>query len=132
MTQQDTIQFWFNSSLDDLKTAKAMLAASRYNYAMFMCQQALEELLKAIIVAQTNGHPPFIHDLVTLSQKINLKIPKHISENLKNINPHYIAARYKIQRFDPKLYNHISAKKTIQVTEKTIKWFIKKMELKKY
>ena len=50
MTQRETVKFWLNSSLDDLKTAEAMLAAARYNYAMFMCQQSLEELLKAIIV----------------------------------------------------------------------------------
>jgi HEPN domain-containing protein len=118
--------------LEDLKTAKAMLAASRYNYAVFMCQQALEELLKAAVVAQTNDHPPFIHDLIILSQKINVKIPKNINENLKNINPHYIAARYKIQRFDPKIYNRASAKRTIIATEETIRWLIKKTGLKKY
>lgn len=132
MTQQDNVKFWLNSSLDDLKTAKAMLAASRYNYAIFMCQQALEELLKAIIVVQTKDHPPFIHDLIILSQKVNLKIPRQITENLRNINPHYIAARYKVQRFDPKLYNRASAKRAIQITEETVKWLIRKTELKKY
>jgi len=57
MTLQDSIKFWMNSSLDDYKTAKAMFNANRYNYTMFMCQQSLEELLKAIIMIQTKDNP---------------------------------------------------------------------------
>jgi HEPN domain-containing protein len=132
MSQEETIKFWFNSALDDLKTAKAILSAKRYNYTMFMCQQALEELLKAVIVSETNAHPPFLHDLILLSRKINLKIPVHILNNLRNINPHYIIARYKPQRFDPKIYNLPAAKKIITATEETIKWLSTKTALKEY
>jgi len=132
MSEKENIKFWLQASLDDFNTAKAMLLAKRYNYTMFMCQQAIEELLKATIVIQTNDHPPFLHDLILLSQKINLKIPQATRENLRNINPHYIIARYKPQRFDPKIYNPASAKKTIRATEETIKWFAKKMALRKY
>jgi HEPN domain-containing protein len=132
MTKEENISFWLKSSLDDLNTAKAMLLAKRYNYALFMCQQAIEELLKAVIVVQTNDRPPFLHDLITLSKKINLKIPKHIYKNLSDINPHYIVARYKPQRFDPNIYNLTAAKKAIKITQETIKWFTVKMALRKY
>jgi HEPN domain-containing protein len=132
MTQDELVKFWLNSSLDDFETAKAMFAAHRYNYTMFMCQQSLEELLKAVIVIQTSDQPPFLHDLVLLSKKIHLALPNHIQQNLRNINPHYIVARYKPQRFDPKVYNRTAAKHTVRVTEETIKWFTKKMGLRKY
>jgi len=132
MTQAENIKFWLNSSLDDLSTAKAMLAAKRYNYALFMCQQTLEELLKAVIVIQSNAHPPFLHDLILLSKKINLKIPQHIHKNLRDINPHYIVARYKPQRFDPRIYNLAAAKKAIKATQEIIKWFSAKMGLSRY
>ena len=132
MTLEESIQFWLNSSLDDLMTAKAMYEAHRYNYAMFMCQQSLEELLKAILVIQTKNHPPFIHDLISLQKKIDLPFPQFITAALRNINPHYIIARYKPQRFDPEIYNKIMAQKTIKTTEKIIQWFTKKMDLTKY
>lgn len=132
MTQKDTVKFWLKSALDDFATAKVMLAAKRYNYTMFMCQQALEELLKAIIVMQTNDHPPFLHDLIILSRKIDLKIPTNIYRMLRDINPHYIIARYKPQRFDLKIYNQIAAQRTLRATEEIIKWLTKKTELKKY
>ncbi len=132
MTLQDSIKFWLKSGLDDFITAKAMLRANRYNYTMFMCQQAVEEILKAIIVLQSNDHPPYLHDLILLSNKINLKIPNHIYKNLRDINPHYIIARYKPQRFDPKIYNRASAQKIIKITQETIKWLTEKTGLKKY
>ncbi len=132
MTQDELIKFWLNSCMDDFKTAQAMFHAHRYNYTMFMCQQSLEELLKAIIVIQTSGQPPFLHDLILLSKKIHLTLPNHIQQNLRNINPHYIIARYKPQRFDPNVYNQITAKHTIKVTKETTEWFTKKMALKKY
>lgn len=132
MTQRDAIKFWLQSSADDIDTAKTMLTAGRYNYAMFMCQQSLEELLKAIIIIQTNEQPPFIHDLINLSKKINLEIPGPIREGLRSINPHYIVARYKPQRFDPTVYNKVSAKKTIKTAQEIIKWFTKEMGLKTY
>lgn len=132
MTLQGSIKFWLNSSLDDFNTAKVMLVAHRYNYAIFMCQQSLEELLKAIIMIQSKDHPPYLHDLIVLSKKIDLTIPQRIHDVLRDINPHYIIARYKPQRFDPKIYNRRAAKKTIKLTQGVIKWFIKKMGLKKY
>ena len=132
MTLEESIKFWLNSCLDDFNTAKAMLAANRYNYAIFMCQQSLEELLKAIIMIQTKDHPPYIHDLIMLSKKIDLQIPEDIHKILRNINPHYIVARYKPQRFDPKVYNKAAAEETIKATEETIKWFAEKLDLKKY
>lgn len=132
MTLEQAVRFWLNSSLDDFNTAKAMFVAHRYNYTMFMCQQSLEELLKAITVFQNNEHPPYLHDLILLSKKIQLKIPKNIYNILRDINPHYIVARYKPQRFDPKIYNKIAAQKTLKATQGAIKWFIKKMGLKKY
>ena len=132
MTLEESIKFWLNSSLDDLNTAKAMIVAHRYNYTMFMCQQSLEELLKAIIMIETRNHPPYVHDLIILSKKIHLQIPKYIYKVLRDVNPHYIVARYKPQRFDPKIYNKSAAKKIIKATQETIKWFTEKMSLKKY
>ena len=132
MTLQNSITFWIKSSSDDFKTAKAMYNANRYNYTIFMCQQSLEELLKAVIMIQTKDNPPYIHDLIMLSRRLDLQIPEYIFETLRNINPHYIAARYKPQRFDYRIYNRNSARKAVASTEEVIKWFVQEMDLKKY
>lgn len=109
-----------------------MLASHRYNYTLFMCQQSIEELLKAIIMIQRKDHPPYIHDLVILSRKIKIKIPGNIQNILKDINPHYIIARYKPQRFDPEIYNRASAQSAVKGTGEVIQWFAQKTSLKKF
>jgi len=60
-------QYWIEHSDYDFVTAKAMLKASRYLYFSFMCQQAVEKLLKAIITLRLKVTPPRIHDLSKLA-----------------------------------------------------------------
>ena len=81
---------------------------------------------------QTKENPPYIHDLIMLSRRIDLKIPKYIYEIVRNINPHYITAWYKPQRFDHRIYNRNVARKAIESTEEVIKWFVQKMGLEEY
>ncbi|UCE08346.1 MAG: HEPN domain-containing protein [bacterium] len=44
------ISYWIEHAQYDLGTAEAMLISGRYLYVTFMCQQAIEKLLKAIII----------------------------------------------------------------------------------
>ncbi len=57
---------WIEASRYDLATAQAMLGARRYLYVLFMCQQSLEKLLKACVIARRGVFPPRIHDLLRL------------------------------------------------------------------
>jgi HEPN domain-containing protein len=60
------ILYWISLSRYDINTAKAMLAGRRYLYVLFTCQQAIEKMLKALVVKNTGSFPPKIHDLVKL------------------------------------------------------------------
>ena len=61
------IKKWIERAEYDLGTAKAMLNSHRYLYVTFMCQQAIEKLLKAIII-QYGGEVLRTHNLVRLAQ----------------------------------------------------------------
>lgn len=43
------VQIWMERVDYDLETARAMLKAGRYLYVVFMCQQAVEKNVKAIL-----------------------------------------------------------------------------------
>ena len=43
---------WVERARYDLETAKAMLECQRYLYVAYMCQQAIEKIIKAIIAQQ--------------------------------------------------------------------------------
>jgi len=124
------IRFWLLSSNDNFETAAAMLKAGRYNFAMFMCQQAVEALLKAVFIIQKNERPEYIHKLPKLVELTGIKIPKSIDDKILKIDAHYIKARYKEDRFNSKIYNKQNAKKLLKDAEDVIKWFIKELKLK--
>lgn len=44
---------WVQIAKYDLETAKAMMNSSRFLYVLFTCQQAVEKMLKALIVEFT-------------------------------------------------------------------------------
>jgi HEPN domain-containing protein len=66
------VSHWLERSEYDLETAKAMLDAKRYLYVAYMCQQAIEKLLKAIIAQHGKENLP-IHNLNRLAELAELR-----------------------------------------------------------
>jgi hypothetical protein len=46
--------YWEDIAEYDLKTAEAMYQSGRYLYVVFMCQQAIEKLVKGLYVFKLN------------------------------------------------------------------------------
>ena len=90
------IKNWIALSEYDLKTAEAMLAARRYIYVAFMCQQAIEKILKAVYVQEQKKTPPYTHNLSRLVELLSLS--DHMSsaqkEFLEKLNYYYLESRY--------------------------------------
>jgi len=96
---------------------------------MFMCQQTVEAILKAVFILQKNERPEYIHKLPKLVELTGIKIPKTIDKKILKIDAHYIKARYKEDRFNTRIYNKRNATALLKDTEDVMKWFIKKMKL---
>ena len=121
------IEYWIDISEYDIETARAMLKAGRYLYVGFMCHQAVEKMLKAIIARDcADGEmPPKIHHLQNLAEKAALfiKMSEAQKEVLRNLNPLNIESRY------PEYKNRIGAnltndicKKLLSETEELLCW----------
>ena len=64
---EDNINEWISIDLYDLETAQAMFNTGRYLYVVFMCQQAIEKLLKALFIHKTQKcHPGLIISFIWL------------------------------------------------------------------
>ena len=87
-------RLWVDASRYDLETAKALLESRRYLYVLFMCQQCLEKLLKAQVMARTVELPPRIHGLVRLAELAALNLSKEEREFLERLSLYYIQSRY--------------------------------------
>lgn len=88
------VKAWIEASRYDLDTAKAMLRSRRYLYVLFMCQQALEKLLKAHVTAKTREFPPRIHNLMRLQELAALKCTPEEKALLERLSLYYIQTRY--------------------------------------
>ena len=62
MDEREKYTYWEQTALYDLETAQAMLDARRYLYVAFMCQQAIEKLVKGLYVLFRGEEPPRTHN----------------------------------------------------------------------
>lgn len=91
---KDSITNWIKSSNYDIKTAESMLATRRYIYVLFMCHLSVEKLLKALYEAVLGKVPPKTHNLIYLSNAVNLKVPEDHLKLLESLNDLSIVTRY--------------------------------------
>lgn len=122
------LEFWTRASEDNLQTAKAMLRSARYNFAMFMCQQSIEALLKALYIKHKHDRPPHIHKLPRLLDLVGIRLPLAIDRKILLVDAHYIKARYKEDRFDPKIYNRKNASALLHDTAEVMEWLRKQLD----
>lgn len=88
------ISSWVGASRYDLETARVLLESRRYLYVLFMCQQALEKLLKAHVTALTGKFPPRIHSLVRIAELAELELSDAEKGLLERLSLYYLQSRY--------------------------------------
>ena len=79
----------------DLDTAKIMLDTGRYLYVAYMCQQAAEKILKALIAQLGKENFP-IHNLNRLAEvaTISNELTSEQFNFLAELTPYHIETRY--------------------------------------
>ena len=92
------VQEWVRIAEYDLETAKAMLQSKRYLYVTFMCQQAIEKILKAVYIQQKKELAPRTHNLSYLVDSLQLKISQADEDFLLKLTQYYIESRYPEER----------------------------------
>jgi HEPN domain-containing protein len=130
MQNEEKIRYWVELSNYDLDTAEAMQASKRFLYVGFMCQQAVEKILKALYVKTKLDVPPKTHNLNALIQKIGIEsdVSKEYFEIIDKLDPLNIEARYptyKEELFKILTYDYCIA--IIKETKELIEWIKTKL-----
>jgi HEPN domain-containing protein len=123
MEKQEKIQYWLDISDYDLETARAMLFSERYLYVVFMCQQAMEKIIKALYVDRYDKEPPRSHNLAFIFKKIKISMPDDTFKFFNILSAHYIENRY--PEYKKKLsttLNKLKAEEYLSKTEESYKW----------
>lgn len=124
-------QKWLNRVTYDIDTADAMYATGRYIYAVFMCQQAIEKSLKAVLAFKGMEILP-IHNLRRLAE-ISGVVNEISTVDLRKIDflsQYYLNARYKedIEELAIEITDE-TAKDYLNFSKEKIKWLTHKIKL---
>ena len=123
MTPAEKVEHWLDIAEYDLETAAAMQVSGRYLYTVFMCQQALEKLLKAIYLQQKGEEAPRTHNLVYLLGLLNLPQQSEHLKLMTSLNTYYLEGRYPAYKQKlSQLLDQPTAQDFLTKTEELFKW----------
>ena len=98
MTNNEKFEYWLDTAQYDLETAEAMLDSKRWLYVVFMCQQAIEKLVKGLYVLYIDDNVPRTHNITVLIEKMEHLLPKKMTEEnydlIEELTIYYIKGRY--------------------------------------
>jgi HEPN domain-containing protein len=123
--KEETVN-WFIQSKYDLKAAKWNLEGRFYNNVCFLCQQASEKALKALVyflgISRKRVLTHSVFELARLCSK-HITNLSHVIEEARDLDLHYIPSRYPnglVSGYPHQFYGETTAQKAIQSAEKII------------
>ncbi|MBA4349029.1 MAG: hypothetical protein C0415_03450 [Thermodesulfovibrio sp.] len=129
MKISEKIEYWVDIADYDIKTASSLHKSGRYLYTVFMCQQAIEKILKAVHLYKFSKDAPLSHNLVYLQGLLKLNLKKDQLKLLAELTAYYIEGRY--PSYKAKLSELVNKKKSAEIFKKSgelFKWL--KLRLK--
>jgi len=98
MDAQEKYEYWLDIAQYDLDTAETMLNGGRWLYVVFMCQQAVEKLVKGLYVLYVDDNVPKTHNIRVLIERFENLLPKAVTEEhynlFEDLTIHYLNGRY--------------------------------------
>jgi HEPN domain-containing protein len=127
VNQEANVRVWLEFAEADRRSAYNAMKAADYRDVAFHCQQAIEKLLKAVIVWQTDQRPLYSHNLWKLWQCISgIALPPDLEETLAALNPHYFLSRYPIIDIE---YDLATAQEILERMERIWQWLTETLNL---
>ena len=88
------VQYWLDSADHDLDVAESLFENAKYDWCLFIAHLVLEKTLKALYVKYKNDFPPRTHDLIRLSEFVDLDIDEETRDFLDSVNTFNVSTRY--------------------------------------
>jgi HEPN domain-containing protein len=120
---------WWTQSLADLEAAKSILLIGQYYVCAFLCHQAAEKALKAVIIETLRELPPRNHNLLRLGER--LPLPEGLQAALRRLNPAYTNARYPdaVNGVPAEAFDQEMAQEHVAYSERVVEWARKQLGL---
>ncbi|MDL1983672.1 MAG: HEPN domain-containing protein [Deltaproteobacteria bacterium] len=128
MDISEKVDYWLDIADYDMETARSLQKSGRYLYTVFICQQAVEKLLKANYMKRFSKEAPFSHNLVYLNSLVELGTSDSHLKLIAELTTFYIEGRYPV--YKKKLSAMIDKEKSSSIlkrTEELFKWLKSKL-----
>jgi HEPN domain-containing protein len=113
----------------DLECADAMYEKGRWLYVVFMCQQAVEKLVKGLYVLYVDDNVPKTHNIRILVERFENLLPEVVADKyydlFEELTSHYIDGRYTDykRKLSERLHN-LAAASFIKRTKEAFSWLL--------
>ncbi|MDR1358370.1 MAG: HEPN domain-containing protein [Coriobacteriales bacterium] len=98
MDAQEKYEYWLDIAQYDLDTAHAMYISRRWLYVAFMCEQAIEKLVKGLYTMYVSDNVPKTHNISLLFRKfescLSEPVPEKQYDLFERLYAFYIDGRY--------------------------------------
>ncbi len=144
MDNKEKYNHWEEYAQYDLDTAEVMLENKRYLYAIFMCQQAIEKIVKGLYVLYTGDEPIKTHNIALIFNNLCKnkdflynKQESNFIQQKEKFTPYfvrllafYISARY--PDYKEKIGKSLSEAEAKDLLDKTKEMFVWLQSLRKF
>ncbi|TVR75368.1 MAG: HEPN domain-containing protein [Marinilabiliales bacterium] len=119
------IEYWINSSEDDLETAGLLIRNQKILFGLFLCHLCIEKAIKAHVVRCTGNLPPKIHNLSFLIEKTDLALSESQLLLCDTLMFYQLEGRY--PGYYPKIPSKIKSKDILNQTKDLFQWLKAKL-----
>ncbi len=119
------IEYWINSSEDDLETAGLLISNNKILHGLFLCHLCIEKAIKAHVVKYTGNVPPKIHNLSFLIEKTDLTLSESQLSLCDTLMFYQLEGRY--PGFTPKIPSKIKSENILTQTKDLSQWLKAKL-----
>ena len=118
---------WFAQASADLKAARDNVVSENFYLVGFLCHQAVEKGLIALLIERHARAPPHSHSLRRLADELDL--PLRLQEEVDLLEPAYTDSRYPDVHEDvpAERYSKSDAERMIIITEDLFEWIRKRI-----
>jgi HEPN domain-containing protein len=129
MTPEEKFAYWLEHAQYDKETADSMAVTGRWYYVVFMCQQAVEKLVKGLYTLYIDDNVPRLHSIRSIVEKFESKLQTPFTQEqyqfFDTLSGFYLGNRY--PDFIQNLITQITedtAKNVLTETKKVFTWLL--------
>ena len=124
---REEIESWWRQAQRDFASAGHALEFKDFHLVVFLCHQAVEKGLKALLMLKKNEPAPPSHSLIFLGKET--KAPEAFHSFLRELTPQYVLTRYPDASNEPpfELFDDARAKHFLEKTKEVIEWIGKQL-----